>query len=419
MITEARLGDLLAAIGNHEAKALFFLAMEDEVPYGVTSSHRRFLEMQGSPPAFVGQVSTAQKYLLYSFYPIGLVVRQRTESGLLRHVRDDPNGTATALAGFLLSATLEQEISLQRLFGKTAAGGPTGAPERSPIRRFRILRALAATTGDTYTTAIAQQAGVREMPTFNALTVYATHGLLSYESSATYEMKTTYRVAQPIPPQVGRGNYRTASEITDYLNKLLADSSDELIVPREQIEDHIRAIPRWSEVANLRDVIQGILKRFVARGYVEPVTSHYGLTHARISMTPEQRAFTQQIVTGIEAIASGSPAALAEGKREARRIVNDPEVVRSLIRRAFRDSKLANNPVSGGERVRLASEAVAKHPGSTTDELMAVVDSTFSVQLLRAALRTLAKSGAITGEKQPDGPYRRWYPADPDSAGAS
>lgn len=82
--------------------------MHDEVPYGVTSIYRRFIEIQGSPPAFTGQVTVAQKYIVHSFAPIGLVARQRNESGFLRHVRDDPDGTAAALAGFLLSAKADR-----------------------------------------------------------------------------------------------------------------------------------------------------------------------------------------------------------------------------------------------------------------------------------------------------------------------
>lgn len=407
MITEARLGDLLAAIGNHEGKALMFLAMEDEVPYGTTSSYRRFIEIQGSPPAFVGQVTVAQKYLVHSFLPIGLVVRQRNESGFLRHVREDPDGVATALAGFLLASTADADVSLQILFGKTSA---REGSERSPIRRYRILRALAEAAGDTYPARVAAQARVGEMPTSNALTAFAEHGLLTLETSATYEMRTTYRITEPIPPQVGKGNYRTATEISEYLNGLLAKSPGELVVPREQIEAHLRAFPRWAEVGGLRDITQGILKRFVTRGYLEAVTSHYGLTHARVSLTPAQRAFAARVSSGIAAIAAGDPQAITAGHREARRILKDPDAVRALMRRGFAASKLANNPMTEGEKVRLVAEAVAKAPGSTTEELLVITDPRFTRQLIRGTLSLLAKRGEVVAVKQPDGPYHRFYP---------
>jgi hypothetical protein len=407
VITEARLGDLLAAIGNHEAKALTFLALEDEVPYGVTSIYRRFLEIQGSPPAFIGQVTVAQKYIVHSFLPIGLVVRQRSESGYLRHVRDDPGDIATALAGFVLSSTLDKEISLQVLFGKTSA---REGSERSPIRRYRVLRALAEMTGETYPAKVAAEARVDEMPTSHALTAFAKHGLLTFSTAATYQMRTTYRMTKPIPPPVGKGNYATAAEICAYLNRRLAESSGELVVPREQIEAHLRAFPRWAEVAGLREITQKILKRFVARGHLEAETSHYGATHAVVTLTRDQRAFAARLTSGIAAIAAGDPDAIASGGREARRIVNDPEAVRFLIRRGFAASKLANNPISAGEKLRLAADAVAKLPGATTEELLAIADPRFTPETLRSSLSQLAKAGDILAIRQADGPYGRYYP---------
>lgn len=41
-----RIGALLAAVGNHEAKALTFLSMEPAVGYGVSALHHRFLDIQ-------------------------------------------------------------------------------------------------------------------------------------------------------------------------------------------------------------------------------------------------------------------------------------------------------------------------------------------------------------------------------------
>lgn len=271
------------------------------------------------------------------------------------------------------------------------------------------MRALAETTGDTYPAALSAAAQVPEMPTGQALQTWAVHGLLSFDTRPTYNMRTTYRVTRPIPPQVGRGNYRTATEIAEYLNRLLDASPGELIIPREQIETHLRSAPRWAEVAGLRDIIQGILKKFVAKGYLEAVTSHYGLTHARVSLTPEQRQFFATIVGEISSIAAGDSDAIATWRRAGERIVANPETVRHLIRRGFAASKLAQSPMSEGERLRLAAEAAAKAPGGTTEQILAVADPRFSVHQLRAELSKLAKHGELVAKKQPDGPYRRWH----------
>lgn len=78
------------------------------------------------------------------------------------------------------------------------------------------------------------------------------------------------------------------------------------------------------------------------------------------------------------------------------------------MRRGFRASKLANNPINEADKIRLAAEAVAQLPGATTNELLAIADPRFTPATLRTALSRLAKRGEILAVKQPDGPYCVW-----------
>jgi hypothetical protein len=60
---------------------------------------------------------------VHSFAPIGLVARQCNEGGFPRHVRHDPDGSASALAGFLLSCTENHPAALTQIVGSTATNG--------------------------------------------------------------------------------------------------------------------------------------------------------------------------------------------------------------------------------------------------------------------------------------------------------
>lgn len=410
--TEQRLGDVLAAIGNHEAKALTFLAMREDVAYGVTAIYRRFLEIQGPQPAWTGVVTVAQKYVVHSFAPIGLVARQRNEGGFLRHVRHDPDGSATALAGFLLSWTEKHPAALTHVFGSTATNGFASSEDRPPIRRLRLLQVLAELGPDPHTRELAELAGVNEMTAGQALVAFDRAGLLTYRSAATYDMRTVFQVGEPVVfARVGNTAMRDA--VAAYLTARLHAAGGPVQVDRQEIEDHLLAADeRWRGLAALRDQVQKVMKALVVRGQVEVVDAHYGATHSQLEMTEAQQAFLAGLVEGIDAIAAGNPRAIATGRAAAAAILDDPDRVCSLMRRAFAASKLATNPLSEGRKRREVRAAIERRPGATSAELLADLGSSYSKALLAGAIGMLVRDGLARGVVQTDGPYKRWYPID-------
>jgi hypothetical protein len=78
--------------------------MESAVGYGVSALHRRFVDIQGSRPAFVGAVNLQQKYCIYSFEPIGLVRRATNDTGFIRHVKDNQTDHTNVAPHLILSA---------------------------------------------------------------------------------------------------------------------------------------------------------------------------------------------------------------------------------------------------------------------------------------------------------------------------
>ncbi|MGQ0845279.1 MAG: hypothetical protein ACT4QF_14220 [Sporichthyaceae bacterium] len=415
--TEQRLGDVLAAIGNHEAKALTFLAMREDVAYGVTAIYRRFLEIQGPRPAWIGVVTMAQKYVVYSFAPIGLVARQRNEGGFLRHVRHDPDGSARALAGFLLAYTEKHPAALTHVFGSTATNAFATSADRPPIRRLRLLRVLAALGPDLHTSELAEFAEVNEVTTGQALAAFDRAGLLTYRSGATYDMRTVFRVGEPVVfARIGNTAMRDA--VAGYLNARLHAAGGPVQIDRQEIEDHLLAADeRWRGRAALRDQVQKVMKALVERGQVEAVNAHYGATHSQLAMTGEQQAFLIGLVEGIDAIAAGDPQAIAAGRATAEALLDDPDRVCALVRRAFAASKLASNPLSEGRKRREVQAAVERRPGATSAELLADLGANYSKALLAGALGLLVRDGLVHGVVQPDGPYKRWYPTDEAAPG--
>lgn len=405
------LGAVLAAVGNHEGKALTYLAMEPGEEYGVGALHRLFLEIQGKEPAFTGQVNLQQKYCIHSFEPARLVERTQNERGKRRHLKTDDDGTATALAGHLLSVTETHPASLAQIFGATSSRQIPGLdPERPPERCLAVLRVLAKSRDQAHTADIARDSGIRDLSVALVLSRLTKAGLLSYRTGPTYAMRSRYQVTTPIRVTTLARGLETA--IVSYLNSRLAQHSEPgpLIVPRTDIEDHIRTLPRWQDITQIPDIVQKVMVRVVARGEVKAIQDYTGQTrHSLIEMTSGQRAFITRLTHGIDRISDDDADAVRDGIRKAREIINDPVRVHALMAKVYGSRKQIVNPLSRQEKQRQVLAALSAGDAITTEVLLERLGNGFNKPLLRGTLNELVREGRIRGEKQPDGPYKLWH----------
>ena len=155
---DQELGNLLAAVGNHEAKAITIAAMREGVIYSMRDLYRLMMDGQGQLLAWRLSYSVPFDYCKHSLAPIGLVAAEicygegLSTYGYMktRYGRD----TGDALAGHLLSFSEEfEDISLLQVFGNTNSSSPPSIEAengdmaanyriRSPYRRYKILAAI-------------------------------------------------------------------------------------------------------------------------------------------------------------------------------------------------------------------------------------------------------------------------------------
>lgn len=96
MLGEDALAAIVAAVGNHEGKALTYLAMDPDEDYGKSALHRLLFEaVQGETPALVGGLNNQSKYVEHSFAPVGLAEIWANEKGWRRYGKLDPGGLAS------------------------------------------------------------------------------------------------------------------------------------------------------------------------------------------------------------------------------------------------------------------------------------------------------------------------------------
>jgi hypothetical protein len=403
-IDRERTAQLLAAVGNHEGKALVYLSLEEDTEYGVAALHHRWVEIQGSPPVFKGVVNLPQKYVLYTFEPVGLCARTLAGDGPLRHIKHDPDGRATALAGTLLALTENQPITLGKIFGKTAKS--VLGPDRAPIRRLELLRTLVELDAPVSQAELMRRSGIHNKGgVTNSLDALREARVITYSSRPTYEMKTSYRIWRPLvlPPR-----QKTFSRsIAAFLNQRWDTEGRAFSVSRDEIEDHLVTLEEW-EGRYIRDVLQGTMERLASRGLVELEQNYLGQrSHSTVSLTPEQRTFAVELLMAVQEIQSGDAEALERGVEHGKAIVAEPARVRPLVDRCFSQLKVVVNPTTERERRQLVLHQLASGP-ATSQELLAALRPRLNKALLGATLSDLARDGHVAGVRMERSPQKVW-----------
>jgi hypothetical protein len=398
-----RLAERLAAVGNHEGKALMFLAMEDGVDYGVSALHQRFLEIQGQPLAFKGTVNLQQKYVIHSFEPVGLAIRTLAGGRWLRHMKVDEDHHAAALAAHLLDYTESHPSSMTQIFGKTAKG-PFGA-DRAPIRRVDAFRVLSQASRPISQADLGRLAGLTPKGGLtNVVNALHEAQLIDYESQPTFELKTQYRIQRRI--EVPARSRALTAAVLDYLNTRLA-AEGAFDVGRDEIEDHLSRDPRWEHLY-IRDTLQRLMGRISDEGSVEMSQSYRGqTTHSIIVVSNEQRAFLAGLIQVLDKVTGGDEPTIRRGVRLGRELIASPQRVRKLLRRGFDSNKLLVNPVSRNAKQDLVLGALRNGP-ATSQQLTDRLQPRLNKTLVGQTLLELRHAGHVEGVAQLRSPQKFW-----------
>lgn len=413
-MTDEQLGGMLAAFGNHEGKAITFLAMEDKVAYGVSAIHRRFLEVQGDRTAFEGTTNLQQKYFIYSFEPIGLVAKVYLEDGHLKHEKVDPDRRAEALAAHVLDISSRYPYALLSVFGKTQKSENfSTTDERTPIRRLALLEALINVPNAATQSDVLRILNMPEKSLSASFRSLREAGVLAGESQPTFSMKSAYRATVPLVVREHEGRGRKPvfhNTIVEYVNqKLAASEADSVEVTRDELEEYLIQQPQW-QGKYIRDILQVKMREIIEDGELDIVQDYSGPHHTSVEMDATQLEYVFELVDGIRRIQAGDANFVQQCLTRGKEIMSNFETLRGLIRKAYGEAnKGANNPVSKAEKQARVLAALRTMDGATTAELEAVLSPNIKRTGISASLSQLALTQTVEGVKQPDGPYKRWY----------
>lgn len=421
-ISEGKLGDLLAAFGNHEAKAITLLVMgAEEDVHTRTGLYKRYADSQQGHVGWQDMSETGPiQYCKLSLAPIGLVAKETIVGdidvlGYEKHqigYRKTEEGArlGDALAGHLLAFSERHPgVGLQDAFGLTNSSAnaeqvPIEEPDgtvtlrrkRTPYVSYKLYKALLRQTEPITETEL--QAEVGHKITSRRLFELRTQGMLQYESHGDNKAIKVYYTANPDRPAEPPEPYREMRVFTDEIAGLVFQEQGE-IHSKSIFEKYLEAHPELDKSDRyIRRKISSVLSHLSKNGYITRDEGLRGEVLTQISVTDEQRAVMEDLVHLLERFQSGDPEFMRQGRQLAQEIISDPERVARLAAKAKEKSKSAHN-VDKSVSMQMIAAVAAEHPEgiSATDIQVEITErgSRLSREPVRQLVAMLREAGEL------------------------
>lgn len=211
-LSDEQMGNLIAGVANHEAKAIVLGGMELGKAYGITALHHLFVEPQGEPPAHRGGVNNQMQYCTDSFERVGCVAKVRPSPTLQYEITPLGDWEGKAVSGHFLELSADMpDVSLRKLWGMTKNMGNS---RRAPFDRLLIYRSL-FTNEDIQTGEIAEEAGIPYESVAHNLRWLDKHGIIEYKTINPRKIDEA-----PSSPRLG-GRRRSDVVVSDGMRRVL------------------------------------------------------------------------------------------------------------------------------------------------------------------------------------------------------
>lgn len=375
-LPEERMYEMLGGLGNHEAKLAVtaIIANEPERWFAEADIYNEVKDRQGAQPGWVPDRKGPIKYCANSLGPVGLVVRGTVDSvrgeTTAYQASEDSIESALALSGALMDWSLTYpDVSLQRIFGITAAKGEY----RTPELRYKILKVISDYRDDrelTYSD-IANQVMDERIDRFN---VYANlremgrSGILAIENIDVAtdtkmqivdpefshiafdfsELQPTTRAAYNAMGILASQGRREISFNDFKTTALESDPSIDLVALRQL----------WSSGLSAKS------ENMPGLAEIERNFSDKGI-FTKVQLTPEHANALQDLVTRLELLTVSS-SAVAEYKQLAVQLIADPSSMAKLFAKAQRFSSNVLGQHEGSEVAQERVLSIVKSLGEVT-----------------------------------------------------
>jgi hypothetical protein len=414
-MSDAQIGDLLAAIGNHEGKALLLASMKPGQSYTRYQLGSLMKEYRSKNGKMKIDGSKSFAWCEQSLAQIGLVAKGDGISGYQKTEKGDEQGQA--LAGHLLEFSEKHpEVSLYQLFGTTQSSSKTEGQEggmgklRAPLTRLRIFSELVTRDlpirevdlSDAFTHDYPHDYNDNPLaPIKNSLWNLSQNDVITYKAIKANSSFYFYRLANTMPDGEPPP-YRRRHSLTRDVFTILREADREFS-PKDMYEVLIDKYPEKRKLTGFRSAVSGTLKHLEKEGYAEGQGDFVLGQQSEIKLNDGQREILTDLVTLIEKFREGDPIFLAEGKAKAAAIVSDTERFAALLEKAKAASPNVNYASHAETATRLKA-LVVEAPGITRTDLQESFFERYGKRLgdanINLILRGMRKVGEIDVEKK-------------------
>ncbi|HVF69902.1 MAG TPA: hypothetical protein VNA13_05050 [Xanthomonadales bacterium] len=396
------LGNLLAALGNHEGKALLSAAMVRRKVYADHDVHQLVISKQGDRKVWgnIDHGTTSNWFRgLAAYNDIGTVLTDPNDGTILGYQKNKyGEEIGDAFVGhFLTFSETYPETSLYQLNGSTMSNSKPLQGEgsydeaefrlRSPLTRFRIfsqLLELAKERDDSV-----EQLPIREVDLLNALRVaypndysfgdegkgkqsitnhlqsLSQNNVLTYDSAESEKAYSFYQLSKT-PAEVPPASYKTQKKLTERIYSVLLESPESILSSQDLYERLTVLYPEYVDISRngFGGRISSVLVHLKNGGYIKHVGKFKSDYQSEIELSSNQRQLLTEYVVLIEKFKMLDPQFLEEGRVKAAQIVEDPQRFSALLEKAKNTSPMANASRSEETKNNLRT-IIATSPGIT------------------------------------------------------
>lgn len=397
-LSNEELGNLVASIGNSEAKALMAGEMRPNIIYGKADLQRLMIGAQGANLGWRIDHSAPWHWAERSLEPIGVVAREITDESSMRYgymKTDYGEAVGTPLAGLLLDfSKRHDDISLYHLNGSTlasdqvetrnikVAGEDVEFRKRAAATRIKMFWEL--TTADLPMRLADLSEAIGEHPNSmkKNLNQLSEDGIIDYTAIEGGKPFVAYKL-RPLPegyhiPHLK--NYFTLSNKVTAAMQILGDRWLSL----RDIEDEImKDDPTWGDKpershASLRSNIASVLNYYKNSGHAE-LKDFQGIDRSKIDLIESQRALLTEYVELLEAFQRQDPVVLQKGRELFAALT--PEDKANLMAKAEENSPFGSNRTSYQDTMPLVLGLVQGNPDASYNELRALLKTKYGKRL--------------------------------------
>ena len=397
-LSHQELIDLVAAFGNHEAKALVLGLMQPDTIYFPIDASRMIRGAQGSFRAWGMSSRGPFNYMGQSFDPIGLVAKKvETNDGLQTtgFIKTEKGRTlGDSFAGLLLDFSLRYpKYSLIDLFASTNTKQTVTedgvSKKRAPSTNIKLFWELATTKLPTTASRLMEAIGE---PDISLVTIHleglSEKGIVIYNAApygapqVFYQIKEGHPQEKPSQYQYQRSlsAFVYAVILTDPQKKWTGEEISTLYMKKEGKSD--------ISFAGVKTRVLNILKFLSSEGYLQ--SFEFAEDKSKVSISDQQRVMLLDLVSILDRFQSQDANTLSWGKMRLAQIISDPRSVAILMKKAREHSPSANKVGKDLSTAEIRN-IVSSNPSITVDGIRERLATFQQRRIGKGAIRGLIK----------------------------